>query len=428
MSGPGLPWAAIEGSRERLRGTRRFDVAIVGAGLTGLSTALRLLELDPDRRIAVIEADRVAAGASGRGTGLLGPRIGPALRVARRRYGDEAARAAYLWSVSAVRHVRELAESYEIPCDLVPGRQLIAASTWEEAAAQEREADAARALGLDIELVYGPAMPAVAGRYKSGLRYEPAATLDPAALTGHLARAGEQRGLTIFERSPVRGLRLGLLATVTADDGAVVADHLVLATNAFGFPGSPAGIVGVRVQAGVTEKLPDAVRGELASLAAEPVIGHGELSPYFRLTCDGRLVVGGGAIERGIYSSAAPAPGRLQAAVARLSPLLRDIRIEAAWAGPIAVTADGLPVIGRRPDDPNVYHASGCNGHGLAATIYGGAQLADWIVYGPDTPAAGAATGIALPWVRPRPPWIPRGRIADRILDGYLGRLASAQA
>lgn len=423
MSGLGPPWVSVEGSRDRLHGTRRYDVAIVGAGLTGLSTAVHLLELDPNRRVAVIEADKVAAGASGRGTGLLAPRIGPALRTARLRHGDDAARSAYLWSVSAVQHVLGLADRHRIACDLVPGSQLVVASGPGEADEQEQEERAARALGLDIALVPGEELPPVASRYVSGLRYAPSATLDPAALTSHLARIGEQRGLTIYERSPVHDVRLGLRATLTTGDGAVVANHVVMATNAFGFPGSPAGIVGVRVQAGVTEKLSDSMLAAVASLAGEPVIGHGTLSPYFRLTSDGRLVVGGGAILRGIHGSAASLPGRLRAAVAGLSEVLRDVRLEATWAGPIAVTRDGLPVTGRHPDDPNVYYASGCNGHGLASSVYTGAQLAAWIVEGRD-----ATPEPALPWMRSRPPWVPRGRVANRVLDGYLKHLTSACA
>lgn len=428
MNKSSTPWADISGTRERLRGTQRYDIAIVGAGLTGLSAALRVLELDPNRRVAVIEADRVAAGASGRGTGLLGPRIGPALRVARRRYGDDTARKAHLWSMSAVRYVRELVDTHDISCDLVPGSQLIVASSWEDAAAQEREADAARALGLDIELVSGYMMPPLARRYKSGLRYAPAATLDPAALAGSLAQIGEQAGLTIFERSPVRDIRRGLLTTVASDEGAIVCEHLILATNAFGFPGSPPGIVGARVQAGVTEKLTDAARDGLGSLVTEPLIGYAKLSPYFRLTADDRLIVGGGSIQRGLYGSAAPLPGRLQTAVRRLSPLTDNVKLEAAWAGPIAVTVDGLPVVGCFQNDPNVYYASGCNGHGLAAAVYIGARLAEGIVREGGALGGDDIDGPALPWLRSRPPWIPRGRILDRVLDSYLARLTSARA
>lgn len=424
MTGYGTPWesSGYTTTRPRLQGTHRCDVAVIGAGLTGLSTAVELLELDPDLDVVLVEADHVAAGASGRGTGLLGPRVGPPTAVARRRYGDDVARASYLWSAAAVQHTVDLVRRLGISCDLVPGTQLVVAADEKAAEDQWREAEAARALGLPVSLVEQDELPPVAARYHSGLRHGPAATLDPAALTGQLARAGEQRGLRIFERSTVRRVRRGLLLSVVTDDGVVVADDVVIAVNAFSSVlGAPTGVIGVSVQAGVTQKLPPEAVEALDGLLTEPLIEHGELSPYFRLVPDGRVVVGGGAVRRGPFGSLAPAPGRLRAAVRALSPALADMEIESSWAGPVAMTRDGLPVIGHHPEDPHLHHAGGCNGHGIAVSVQHGAQLARWIVNGVrDNPPS------ALPWVRPKAPWVPRGRLADRALDRYLAHLTAA--
>jgi len=415
-------WAAAEPTRPPLRGTRRVDVAIVGAGLTGLSAALELLELDPELRVVVVERATVAGGASGRGTGLLGTRVGPSLTRARRRYGDDLARAAYLWSVSAVRHVLDLVARHEILCDLVPGSQLVVAGDEPGASAQLAEADAANALRLPITLVAGDELPPVAARYASGLRYAPAATVDPAALTAWLARLGEGRGLTIFERTAVRGIRSGLRTTVVTDGGELHADNVIVAVNAFGAHlGVPRGVVGVTVQAGVTEKLPPEALAAVAGLRTEPLIGAAELSPYYRLTEDGRVVVGGGAVRAGTTAMAAPAPQRLSAAVRGLSPALAGTRIRATWAGPIGMTVDGMPVVGRHPDDRGLYYAGGCNGHGLAVSVCNGAFLARWIVNGEHEELA-----FALPWVRSRAPWVPGGRLANRVLDRYLAHLTAA--
>ncbi|MFI9626377.1 NAD(P)/FAD-dependent oxidoreductase [Streptomyces sp. NPDC052042] len=426
MSGHTTPWAAgQEATRPRLRGRQRCDVAVIGAGLTGLSTALELLTVAPELRVHVVEADKVAAGASGRGTGLLGPRIGPPLHIARRRFGDEVARAAHLWSVAAVRHVLDLVRRHRIACDLVPGGQLVVASDEPAAEHQLKEHRAARMLGLPdrVEFVGRGELPEHAVRYHSGLRYGPAATLDPAALTEQLARAGEELGLVIHESSRVRGVRRGLLATLLTDGGELVADHVVVAVNAYGgaLAEAPSGLLGVRVQAGVTQKLSDDQLAGLAGLADEPLIEHGEAAPYFRLTPDGRLVVGGGAVERGVHGSLASRPGRLLAAVRALSPSLAGITLDATWAGPIAVTRDGLPVLGEHRKDPWLHHAGGCNGHGLALSTYHGALLARRI--------AGADPGPSeLPWLRSKGPWLPRGRVADRALDRYLGHLTAAAA
>jgi gamma-glutamylputrescine oxidase len=322
--------------------------------------------------------------------------------------------------VDAVRHVMDLVRRHGIACDLVPGSQLIVADET-AVADQEREADAAAALDVPVAFVAREALPSVAAGYASGLRYGPAATLDPAELTEQLARIGERRGLSIFEGSRVRRIRRGLLSTVTTDDGELVADHVVVAVNAFGgAPGAPAGVVGLRVQAGVTEKLPHEAVGALAGLRTEPLIEHGELSPYYRLTTDGRLVVGGGAVERGSLGSTAPAPGTLRSAVRKLSPLLSGVDLESTWAGPIGMTRDGLPVVGRHPDDPGLYHLGGCNGHGLATVVHNGSLLARWIAAGDDSAPE------VLPWLRSKGPWMPRGRLVDRVLDHYLAHLTAA--
>ncbi|WP_434599890.1 NAD(P)/FAD-dependent oxidoreductase [Streptomyces sp. A5-4] len=417
-----VPWAGTHtAAPPRLHGTHRYDVAVIGAGLTGLSTAVELLELDPGLRVVVLEADHVAAGASGRGTGLLGPRIGPALSVARRRYGDDVARASYLWSVAAVRHVLGLVQRHRISCDLTPGTQLVVAREEKAAGEQRREADAAAALGLPVGLVGQDELPAVAAGYRGGLRYPGAATLDPAALTAQLARIGEQRGLTVFERSPVRGIRRGLLTTLSTNDGAIVADHVVVAVNALGTAAvASAGVLGLRVQAGVTEKLPSEALAALDGLRTEPLIEHGELSPYFRLTPDGRIVVGGGAARRGPHGSLAPVPSLLRDAVRALSPVLADVEIESSWAGPVGMTRDGLPVVGGDRGDPGLHHAAGCNGHGLAISAYHGAHLARRIVDGNRDDLS-----FALPWMRPKAPWMPRGRLVDRVLDRYLAHLTA---
>ncbi|MEV6609082.1 FAD-binding oxidoreductase [Kutzneria sp. NPDC051319] len=420
------PWSETgdPGSRPRLRGHQRCDVAVVGAGLTGLTAAAELARLAPELRIVVVEADHCAAGASGRGTGLLGPRVGPPLAVARRRFGDDVARSAYLWSVEAVRAVLALVEEHRIECDLIPGGQLVVAPDEAAAQAQQREADAARALGLPISLVSQGELPAFAQGYLGALRYEPAATLDPAALTGQLARIAEQRGVTIHERSPVREIRRGLVTIVRTDDAELSADRVVVALNAYGgIPGTPAGVFGVRVQAGVTGKLPPAALAAVESLRTDTLIEHGELSPYFRLTSDDRIVVGGGVVRRGAYGSLAPSPGRLRAAARALAPELSDVDIESAWAGPVGMTRDGLPLLGNDSRDPGIFNVGGCNGHGLAVSVANGAHVARWIATGRKDHLS-----FALPWLRPKAPWLPRGGLAGRALDGYLAWLSAGQS
>ncbi|MFF0816706.1 NAD(P)/FAD-dependent oxidoreductase [Rhodococcus sp. NPDC003318] len=231
----------------------RADVTIVGAGITGLSTTSCLAELRPDLDIVVIEADTVAAGASGSGTGLVGPRIGPALPALRRKRGDDIARASYRWSQAAVEHVVDTIERGAIDCGLTTGTQLVVAADRRGAKAVLAESIAARALGLDVEVVAARNLPEAASRYLGGLRYAPAATVDPAGYTRGLATLCERRGVRIFERSRVERVEPAGRPTLVAGHGRVVAGRIVLAVNAFTRSlDASSNTIALRVQAGVT--------------------------------------------------------------------------------------------------------------------------------------------------------------------------------
>ncbi|NEB16007.1 NAD(P)/FAD-dependent oxidoreductase, partial [Streptomyces coelicoflavus] len=134
----------------QLHGVVTADVAVVGAGLAGLSCAYHLAERAPGLDIAVIDAQHPAAGASGRGTGLLGPRAGPALDRAVRRFGARTARRMHRASQQAVRDVLDLCSRLDVPCGLRPGEQLMATRSPAGLVALARQARAGRELGLDV--------------------------------------------------------------------------------------------------------------------------------------------------------------------------------------------------------------------------------------------------------------------------------------
>ncbi|MGV9674145.1 NAD(P)/FAD-dependent oxidoreductase [Nocardia sp. NPDC003482] len=401
-------WRAAAGPRRpELTGTRRCRTAIVGGGLAGVSVALHLLAADPGHDVVLLEADRIAAGASGRGTGLVGPRVGPSLRTARRRFGDDLARAAYLDSVRAVSRVGELVARYGVDCAYRPGSQLLVA----DSAAAERlaaEARAAWALGLDVTPVADPP-----GAYRLGIRYTPAATVDPAALTRGLAAVCEGLGLTVFERSPVRAVGTGARIALETPAGALRADRVVFALNAFGGLGGSGGVLGVRVQAGATAPLPEAARAELAGLRDRPILEYGSSAPYFRLTADDRLVVGGGPVRRGVRGRDALDRAWFAPALRRIGVRDSAIAVTDVWSGPIAMTRSGWPVVGSPDDDRSVFVLGGWNGHGLAAAVAGGARIARMI-------SGDAAPGPVLPWHRGRAEPMPQHAVAQRVLDRYL--------
>ncbi|EME15487.1 NAD(P)/FAD-dependent oxidoreductase [Rhodococcus triatomae] len=425
MRGGCPPWhggAESSTPRSPVEGTIRADVAIVGAGITGLSTAATLAALRPDLDVVVVDAGGVAAGASGSGTGLVGPRVGPSLHRLRRTRGDEIARAAHRWSQAAVAHVLETIADGDIECGLSPGTQLVVASDRRAAKSLLAEGVAARALGVEAEVVAARHLPAAASRYLGGVRYGPAATVDPAAYTHGLARMCERRGVRVFEHSRVRRVEPERQPVLVTDRGRVVARRVVLAVNAFARQlDASSNVIALRVQAGATDPLPADVIAVLESLRTEPVIEHGDLSPYYRLTPDDRLVVGGGSVGHGSEDPDGGSRAFLDAAVRSLHPALRGQRIVTTWSGPIAMTRDGFPVVGSRGRDEAILHAGGCCGHGIASSSWNGAYLARWIATGHRDDLSDR-----FPWVRTSGPWIPSGRIVDRVLAQYLRRMTGS--
>ncbi|MEV6974084.1 FAD-dependent oxidoreductase [Kitasatospora sp. NPDC093806] len=395
------PWRPVPlAAAPPVRGRITADVAIVGAGLTGLATAHHLLRRDPGLDVVLLDAAGPAAGASGRGTGLVGPRIGPAIDRARKRFGDETARACYLASEDWVRQTVELAEELGADCGLTTDGQLIVATTGPAEERLAAQAEAYRQLGLAVEPVDRP------GRFRAALRHPVAATLDPAALTTALAADLARRGLRRFDHSPVRTLGGGEL---DCPDGTVRARHTVIAVN--GFTRSlrlPVGTVApLQLHAVATAPLTAADR---ALIGPEAVIDATTLAPYYRLTPDGRLVMGGGPVR--IPPTTDPAAHRRG-----WDWLARRLPVPAAvthrWTGQVGMTGDDLPVVGRI--DEHTWYAGGCCGHGLALATATGRHLAE------------ALTGEApppLPWHRERAPWLPVTGPAAPLLRGYLRFLA----
>lgn len=381
------------------------DVAVIGAGLAGSATVLRLAQHRPELRVALLDASRPGAGASGRGTGLLGPRFGPPVDVARRRFGDAAARELFRRSERAVRDVMTLADQHApgalSPCD----GQLVAGCTPREQAAVRRRATAYLELGLDVPLVPcgDRALPATA----TALHYRTAAGADPAALTRGLAGAAARHGVLVSGHTPVLSLQDlpdGHTRVHTAR-GSLRARAVVVTIDAAapGLPWSGDGLLGLEICAQATAVLPEELLAALGGTGGPQVLSADPLGAYRRITPEGRLVVGGGpAIAwRGLGPQSldrrrAAAWSWQRRWLNSVHTGLPEVPTEHRWSGRITVTRHGLPVLGRAPLAGEVWYAGGWNGHGLAATVLAGQQLADVLLTG--------TRATPLPW-RPARPW-----------------------
>ncbi|MEV7089673.1 FAD-binding oxidoreductase [Streptomyces sp. NPDC093085] len=440
--GPGDGRAPAAGAHPRVSGGLTADVVVVGAGLAGLSTAYHLIERDPSLDVAVVDARHPAAGASGRGTGLLGPRVGPSIDRAARRFGPSAARRMYLESVAAVRRVIALSEELGAPCGLRTGEQIVATRDPAGLASLARQAAAYRALGLDV-----PVLSAAAIRerldlpYHAGLLYRTAATLDPAALSGALAAACAAKGVRFYGESPLRGLRPGGGGTAPTEllfpTGTLRARRTVLAVNAAAGPlGLPVGtVLPLQVHAVATGPLDAEARAALGGESGVALVNSASLAPYVRLTHDGRLVLGGGRAvhlpglspERAAAQHAS-AWSWLEDRLHRLHPALAEVPVRHRWYGQIGMTLDDLPVVGRVGGHPDVWYIGGCCGHGLAMSVAHGAHVARSLVEGIGS-GAGSGLGSGLgsgdhPWHRDRAPRAPLTSPPVRaVLQTYLNSM-----
>ncbi|MGW0818151.1 NAD(P)/FAD-dependent oxidoreductase [Streptomyces viridiviolaceus] len=415
----------------QLHGVVTADVAVVGAGLAGLACAYHLAERAPGLDIAVVDAQRPAAGASGRGTGLLGPRAGPAVDRAVRRFGPLAARRMHLASVRAVEDVLDLCTRLDVPCGLRPGEQLMATRSPAGLVALARQARAHRELGLDVPVLTGAGVRDRVGvPYTAGLLYRPAATLDPAALTGALARACAAKGVRFYGESPLLAVRPGDLVgpELVFPHGRLYAGQAVLAVNsAAQAVGLPVGtVLPLEVYALATAPLGAPAYEELGGRAGHAVVDAVPMAPYFRLLPDGGVVAGGGtaAVPTGLgpprlQALRERAWGRLERWLRSLHPGLARVRVTHRWSGRIGMTGDDLPVVGPVQGFPDVWYIGGCCGHGLALSAAHGAHVAGALL-GESGP------GDPLPWHRSRAPLLPVRGPGRPLLRAYVGTLGRA--
>ncbi len=426
-------WDRADGGREcaelppqpEVHGVVTADAAVVGAGLAGLATAYHLADRAPGMDIVVVDAERPAAGASGRGTGLLGPRVGPPVDQAARRYGPAAARRMHLASVRAVERVLDLVARLDVRCGLRAGEQLVAARSTAGLRALARQARTYRALGVEIPVLTPTAIRERVGvAYPAGLLYRTAATLDPAALTCALARACAAKGVRFYGGSPLLAVRAGDLIgpELTFPHGRLHAGQAVLAVNsAAGALGLPVGtVLPLEVYAVATAPLGTAAYRALGGRSGCAVIDAVPPAPYFRVLPDGGLVAGGGTVlaptglsARRVQTVRERAWSRLERWLGTLHPQLARVPVAHRWAGRIGVTADGLPVVGPVDGCPGVWYIGGCCGHGLAMSVAHGADVAAALLGEP-------APGGAQPWHRSRAPRLPVPRPARPVLRAWL--------
>ena len=374
-----------------LTGEVRADVCVVGAGYTGLSAALHLAQAGLS--VVLLEAQRVGFGASGRNGGQLGSGQRVEQDGLEPLVGMEAAQK--LWSLGeeAKDLVRALIRDHDIACDLKPGVAHIG-FTARETDELHRYADHMRDhYGYDqIETLDRDACQALcpSPAYHGGTLDMGAGHLHPLNFALGLARAAQGAGVAIHEASRVQKITPGTKVRIDTDQGHVLADHAILACN--GYLGDLNRQVAARVMPinnfiAATAPLGDDAARVLTRDVA--VADTKFVVNYFRLSADKRLLFGGG--ESYGYRFPADIAAKVRKPMCEIFPHLRDVPIDYAWGGTLAITMRRLPYLARVA--PNILSASGYSGHGLGTATHAGMLMARAI----QGQAEGFDTMAALP-------------------------------
>ena len=371
-----------EPARPTLEGSIDCDVAIVGGGIAGCSTALHLCEAG--YRVVLLEAERIGAGASGRSGGQTLAGLACGQSTLERLVGNTAARAIFDITVEGVRLQRDLIARHAIDCDYVPGWMLTATKPRQDLELRrEYETLTTRYAQRGLRWMTRDEVCATIAstRYTSAIFDAEAGHLQPLAYVHGLARAAAAAGARIFENT--RALehtrrsapRAGL--SIRTATGTVHCRAIALCGNAaLGNYAPPLArkIVPVGTYVVATEPLAaDRARALIKNDAA--VSDANWILDYFRLSRDHRLLFGGRVSYSGLDHDRSGAATR--ARMLKVFPQLADVRVSHAWGGYIDITRNRAPHFGRLESD--VYFLQGFSGHGLTLAGMAGRMLADAI-------------------------------------------------
>jgi glycine/D-amino acid oxidase-like deaminating enzyme len=397
--------------RPPLPGATEVDVAVVGAGYTGLWAAYYLRRADPGLRVAVLEREVAGFGASGRNGGWCSAFMAMDREQLARRHGREATVALQREMFTTVDEVGRVAEREGIDCHFVKGGALQLATTPVQLARLQAGVANARRWGMDEadQRLLGAAEAARRVRAAGllGGAYTPhCAALDPARLARGLARVVERLGVPIYEDTAVTGIRPGRVDTAR---GPVRAEVVVRATEGWTatLPGTRREVIPLYSLMIATEPLPAAVWDQVGWSGGETVAAGGHLFSYAQRTRDGRVAFGGRGAPYHFGSRIRPAfdrdervHGRLEASLAKLLPAAAGARISHRWGGPLGIPRDWTASVGL-DRATGLAWAGGYVGDGVAAANLAGRTLAD-LICGRDSDL------VRLPWVQHRSrPWEP---------------------
>ncbi|MDO6454899.1 FAD-binding oxidoreductase [Neptunomonas phycophila] len=363
--------------RHSLQGDHTADICVVGAGFTGLSTALHLAERG--FKVIVLEASRIGYGASGRNGGQIVHSYSRDMDFIERMYGKEVGNKMGAMAFEGAQVIRRIVSDYDIQCDLKPGGIFAACNNKQFDELQSKKALWESYGHTELSLLDKHQVPDYIGsqRYTGALLDHSSGHLHPLNLVLGEANAVESLGGMIFENSAVTRIEEGSQPTVHTANGSVRCNFVMVAGNAYLtglLPEQEQKSMPCGTQVICTEPLSESQQKELLP-HDNCVEDCNYLLDYYRLTGDGRLIYGGGV------TYGAREPDKIESLIVpnmlKTFPQLKGTKVDYAWTGNFLLTLMRLPQFGRI--NGNIFYAQGYSGHGVTSTHLAGKIIGEAI-------------------------------------------------
>jgi glycine/D-amino acid oxidase-like deaminating enzyme len=403
----------------------RVDIAVIGAGYTGLSAARTLAKRGA--KVAVLESETIGWGASSRNGGMVltGMKLGVNKLIS--MYGRERTQRMYAASLATIDCVEQIVREEAIDCDFSRCGHLEVACKQRHFDDYARQAEViAREFNHEIRVVKRNELSAEIGSniYYGGMVDEVSAGLNPARYVAGLGRAAVKAGAEVFEHTRVEGLlrhsRQGESGwKITTSRGALWAREVFVGTSGYTSGATPAlqkKLIPIGSFIITTEVLPEALAHEI-SPRNRMIYDSKNYLYYYRLTPDRRMLFGGRAAffpetDQTIRKSAEI----LRRGMIDVYPQLRDVKVDYVWGGTLDFAFDIMPHAG---EIEGMYYAVGYAGHGVAMATYQGQKMAE-LMSGdqPENPFVGIPfPGAPLGLYNGKPWFLPFAGMWYKFLD-----------